>query len=84
MVDLGNGYTIDTSSEYFVARHTRDGKNGGKVTSLIGKYGDFDKSVEACMKHELSARLNEKEYTLTEARHISYELGEKYGILIPF
>jgi hypothetical protein len=84
MVDLGNGYTIDTSSKYFVARHGRDSKNGGKVTSLVGEYDDFEKSVEACMKHELMARLDKEEYTLAEARSISCELGTKYGILIAF
>ena len=79
MVNLGNNYTIDTSSEYFVARHTREGKNGGKVTSLIGKYDDFEKSVKACMTHELMARLDMREYTLEEARHISCEVRAEYG-----
>ena len=79
MVNLGNGYTIDTSSEYFAAGHTRDGKNGGKVASLIGKYDDFEKSVVACMKHELRARLDSGEYTLEEARSILRELDTRYG-----
>lgn len=81
MVNLGNGYTIDTSSEYFVVKHTREGKNGGKVTSLIGKYDDFEKSVVACMKHEFMARLDKGEYALAEARRILRELDAKYGAI---